>query len=38
MNATRANASDPVLGNLDLLLPDLEALYTDVHMYSELSM
>ena len=36
MNKT--SAAEPVLKNLDRLLPDLEALYTDVHAHPELSM
>lgn len=31
-------ASEPVLKNLDRLIPDLEALYKDVHAHPELSM
>jgi amidohydrolase len=38
MNTTHARSSDAVLGNLDGLLPDLEALYKDVHSHPELSM
>jgi amidohydrolase len=38
MGATQASSSDPVLRNLDELLPDLEALYKDVHSHPELSM
>ena len=38
MNAVKTNSADPVLENLDRLLPDLEALYTDVHAHPELSM
>ncbi len=39
MNATTAAvAPDPVLANLDRLLPELEALYKDVHSHPELSM
>src|SRR6185437_12956332 len=34
----QALSSDPVLRNLDDLLPDLEALYKDVHAHPELSM
>jgi hypothetical protein len=37
-NAVRSSSADPVLENLDRLLPDLEALYTDVHAHPELSM
>jgi hippurate hydrolase len=38
MNATTSTASAPVLKNLDRLIPDLEALYKDVHAHPELSM
>jgi amidohydrolase len=38
MSKTQASASDPALHNLDGLLPDLEALYKDVHSHPELSM
>lgn len=38
MSQTQASSSDPVLRNLDGLLPDLEALYKDVHSHPELSM
>jgi amidohydrolase len=38
MNADKANRSDPALSNLDSLLPDLVALYKDVHSHPELSM
>src|SRR3974390_488724 len=38
MNTTTAHASMAVLKNLDDLLPDLEALYKDVHSHPELSM
>ena len=38
MNATATTASNPVLRNLSALLPDLEALYKDVHAHPELSM
>lgn len=38
MDATTATASEPVLKNLDRLIPDLEALYKDVHAHPELSM
>src|SRR5262249_47514130 len=38
MNASHSNGNDPVLKNLDRLLPDLEALYKDVHAHPELSM
>src|SRR5919202_4884812 len=38
MNTTRASSSDPAWRNLDGMLPDLEALYKDVHSHPELSM
>jgi hippurate hydrolase len=38
MGGTQASSSDPVLRGLDDLLPDLEALYKDVHSHPELSM
>ena len=38
MNTTTATASEPVLKDLDQLIPDLEALYKDVHAHPELSM
>src|SRR5689334_16272656 len=38
MSETQATPSDPALRNLDRLLPDLEALYKDVHSHPELSM
>ena len=38
MANTQALSSDPALRNLDGLLPDLEALYKDVHSHPELSM
>jgi hippurate hydrolase len=38
MNTSEATSSDAVLGKLDELLPDLEALYKDVHSHPELSM
>src|SRR5437588_3318935 len=38
MNTTKATAAEPVLKNLDRLIPDLEALYKDVHAHPELSM
>lgn len=38
MSATMATASDFVLKDLDRLIPDLEALYKDVHAHPELSM
>jgi hippurate hydrolase len=38
MSATTTTASDFVLKDLDRLIPDLEALYKDVHAHPELSM
>src|ERR1700739_2557893 len=38
MGGIQASSSDPVLRNLNELLPDLEALYKDVHSHPELSM
>src|SRR4051794_37400298 len=38
MGNTQASSSDPTLGKLEALLPDLEALYKDVHSHPELSM
>src|SRR3954463_13409658 len=38
MNPTRQVASDATSLQLDALLPDLEALYKDVHAHPELSM
>src|SRR6201997_995260 len=38
MGGIQASSSDPVLRNLNELLPDLEALYKDVHAHPELSM
>jgi amidohydrolase len=38
MNTPQANSSDPVLSNLDSLLPDLETFYKDLHSHPELSM
>jgi hippurate hydrolase len=38
MSKTQVSSSDPVLRNLDSMLPDLEALYKDVHSHPELSM
>ena len=38
MSETKASSSDPALQTLDGLLPDLEALYKDVHSHPELSM
>ena len=38
MSETQTSSSDTVLRNLEGLLPDLEALYKDVHSHPELSM
>ncbi|MEP9371262.1 M20 family metallopeptidase [Mesorhizobium sp. KR1-2] len=38
MDTNEARASDPVLRRLDDLLPDLTALYKDIHSHPELSM
>ena len=38
MSTTTATASEPVLKNLNQLIPDLETLYKDVHSHPELSM
>jgi hippurate hydrolase len=38
MNANAAAASAPILAGLESLLPELEALYKDVHAHPELSM
>lgn len=38
MNNTKATTSEPVLRSLKRLIPDLEALYKDVHAHPELSM
>src|SRR5690349_9355825 len=38
MTTTTATAPEPVLKNLDPLIPDLEAFYKDVHAHPELSM
>src|SRR5689334_8227677 len=38
MNMTTTTVSEPVLKNLDRLIPDLEAVYKDVHSHPELSM
>src|SRR4051794_18971591 len=38
MDATKATAAEPVLKTLDRMIPDLEALYKDVHAHPELSM
>lgn len=38
MKAKKTTSSDPTLARLPGLLPELEALYTDVHAHPELSM
>src|SRR5436190_19261489 len=38
MNHAAAKDSATVLANIEDLLPDLEALYTDIHAHPELSM
>lgn len=38
MNTTTATASESILSSLARLIPDLEALYKDVHAHPELSM
>jgi hippurate hydrolase len=38
MNTSEASSGDAVFGGLDGVLPDLEALYKDVHAHPELSM
>src|SRR5258705_7520287 len=38
MSAPDSNRTDPVLRNIDRLLPDIEALYKDLHAHPELSM
>ena len=38
MNIARSTAVQPVLANLDGLLPELESLYKDIHAHQELSM
>jgi hippurate hydrolase len=38
MNTKETSSSDPALAHLLNLLPELEALYTDVHAHPELSM
>jgi len=38
MASNQAGSPDPALGNLKNLLPELEALYKDVHSHPELSM
>jgi hippurate hydrolase len=38
MSQAQALSSDPALRNLDAMLPDLEALYKDLHLHPELSL
>jgi len=38
MSTNPASSADPVLGKLEALLPELEALYKDIHSHPELSM
>jgi metal-dependent amidase/aminoacylase/carboxypeptidase family protein len=38
MSTSAGKTTDPLLNNLARLLPDLEALYKDVHAHPELSM
>ena len=38
MNASNPNGAEPVLNGLASLIPNLEALYKDVHSHPELSM
>jgi hippurate hydrolase len=38
MNKIQASSSDAILRDLEGLLPDLEALYKDLHSHPELSM
>ena len=38
MNTKETSSSDPALARLSGLLPELEALYTDLHAHPELSM
>src|SRR5882757_480644 len=38
MNTRKVTTSEPVLKNLDRLIPDLAELYKDVHSHPELSM
>jgi amidohydrolase len=38
MNPSTPQTRDPVLAGLDSLLPDLQAIYTDIHSHPELSM
>lgn len=36
--AEKSSSSEPILANLNSLLPDLEAIYQDIHSHPELSM
>jgi metal-dependent amidase/aminoacylase/carboxypeptidase family protein len=36
--AVKSSPSEPVLANLDVLLPELETIYKDIHSHPELSM
>ena len=38
MTITTASPADTILGPLGTLLPDLQAVYTDIHAHPELSM
>jgi amidohydrolase len=38
MTTAAARASEPILAELDALLPDLKSIYTDIHAHPELSM
>jgi metal-dependent amidase/aminoacylase/carboxypeptidase family protein len=38
MNTTKVTATESFLKSLDRLIPDLEALYKDIHAHPELSM
>ena len=38
MNSKTTPAAEPILKNLDRLIPELEALYKDLHSHPELSM
>src|SRR5689334_21951628 len=38
MNTANANVTEPVLKNLDRIIPDLETLYKNIHAHPELSM
>ena len=36
--AVKSSPSEPILANLDGLLPELETIYKDIHSHPELSM